>query len=205
MNFDDIESVWRSPHNQPSTTELEKQRMKLIAELRRRRRASRGLLWLTFIPLALFTAMIVLHVLWPDPTPPKVDMNREWAILPLFALPWAGWFILLRLHRRHEMRHPDYDRSIAASVSASLDENRTERTRYKIIAGLLAASIPLIVLIVHQLRAVGKAGDEILLPAYVIWPVYVALMVVWFSWYYFRRLLPRKRQLETLAQSYEGS
>jgi hypothetical protein len=59
--------------------------------------------------------------------------------------------------------------------------------------------------LVHQLRAVGKAGDEILLPAYVIWPVYVALMVVWFSWCYFRRLLPKKRQLEALAQSYEGS
>ena len=54
-----------------------------------------------------------------------------------------------------------------------------------------------------QLRAVGKAGDEILLPALVIWPAYVAMMIAWFGWYYFRRLLPRKCQLEELAQSYK--
>ena len=203
MNFDEIESMWRSPHNQPSATELEQHKMKLVTELRRRHRASRGLLWITFLPLAFFTAKIALHVLWPDPVPDKVDLNREWAILPLFALPWFGWFIMLRLYLRHQRRHPDYDRSISESVAASLDENRTERTRYKVIAGVLLASIPLVVLIVHQLRAVGKAGEEILMPAYVIWPAYVALMVAWFGWYNFRKLLPQKRQLEELAQSYE--
>ncbi len=203
MNFDDIESVWRSPHNQPNATELEDHKMKLIAELRRRHRASRGLLWLTLIPLLFLTALIVRHVLWPDPALDKLDLSREWAVLPLFALPWAGWFIMLRLYLRHQTRHLDYDRSISASVAASLDENRTERTRYKVITGLLVASIPLVVLIVHQLRAVGKTGNEILLPAYVIWPAYVALMVGWFAWYYFRRLLPKQRQLEVLAQSYK--
>jgi hypothetical protein len=70
---------------------------------------------------------------------------------------------------------------------------------------LLAGSIPLLLVVVQQLRAVGKAGDEILLPAFVIWPAYVALMVAWFGWYYFRRLLPAKRQLEELARSYEES
>ena len=58
-------------------------------------------------------------------------------------------------------------------------------------------------IIVHQLRAVGKAGDEILVPAFVIWPAYVALMAAWFGWYYFRRLLPRKRELEELMQAYK--
>lgn len=202
MNLDEIESVWRSPHNRPPATELEQHTMKLVADLRRRHRAHRGLLWITFIPLALFTAQVARHVLWPDPALDRVDLNREWAVLPFFALPWAGWLLLLRLHRQHLTRHPNYDQSINASVAASLDENRTERTRYQIIAGLLVASIPLVMLIVHQLRAVGKAGDEILLPAYVGWPVYVALMVGWFTWYYFRRLLKRKRELEDLLRAY---
>jgi len=203
MNFDEIESVWRSPHNQPSASEMEKHKMKLISDLRRRHRASRGLLWFTFLPMAFFTTKVVLQVLWPDPALDRVDLTREWAVIPLFALPWAGWFIMLRLYRQHQKRHPDYERSINASVLASLDENRTERTRYKIIAALLIASIPLVVLIVRQLRAVGKAGDEILMPAYVGWPVYVVLIVGWFGWYYLRRLLPQKRQLEALVQSYE--
>jgi hypothetical protein len=203
MNFDEIESVWRSPHNQPSATELEQHRMKLVTELRRRHRASLGLLWITALPLLFITFKIVQHALWPDPSHTPMDWEREWAVLPFLALPWLGWFIMLRLYIRHQRRHPDYDRSISESVAASLDENRTERTRYKVLIGLLAGSIPLLLIVVQQLRAVGKAGDEILVPAFVIWPAYVALMVAWFGWYYFRRLLPRKRRLEELARSYE--
>jgi hypothetical protein len=203
MNFDEIESVWRSPHNQPSATELEQHKMKLVTELRRRHRASLGLLWITALPLLFITFKIVQHALWPDPSHTPMDWEREWAVLPFLALPWLGWFIMLRLYLRHHRRHPDYDRSISESVAASLDENRTERARYKVLIGLLAGSIPLLLIVVQQLRAVGKAGDEILLPAFVIWPAYVALMVAWFGWYYFRRLLPRKRRLEELAQSYE--
>lgn len=203
MNPADIESVWRSPHNQPTAAELKEHQMKLLDELRRRRRASRGLLWLTLIPLIYFTAKVVLHVLWPDPTLDTVDLHREWAILPVGALPWIGWFILLRLYRWHENRHAGCEGSIRAGVSALLDENRTERTRYQVIAALLVGSIPMVWLVVHQLREVGKAGAEILLPAYVVWPAYVALMVAWFGWYHYRRLLPRKRQLEALALAYE--
>jgi hypothetical protein len=203
MNFDEIESVWRSPHNQPSATELEQHRMKLVTELRRRHRASLGLLWITALPLLFITFKIVQHALWPDPSHTPMDWEREWAVLPFLALPWLGWFIMLRLYIRPQRRHPDYDRSISESVAASLDENRTERTRYKVLIGLLAGSIPLLLIVVQQLRAVGKAGDEILVPAFVIWPAYVALMVAWFGWYYFRRLLPRKRRLEELARSYE--
>lgn len=203
MNFDEIESVWRSPHNQPSATELEQHKMKLVTELHRRHRVSRRLLGLTLLPLLFITFMIVRHAFWPDPARPAINWEREWALLPFLTLPWLGWFILLRLHLRHQRKHPDYERSISASVAASLDENRTERTRCQIITGLLVASIPLLLLIVHQLRAVHKAGDEILVPAYVIWPVYVAAVSGWFGWHYFRRLLPKKRQLEELAQAYE--
>jgi hypothetical protein len=203
VNFDDIESVWRSPHNQPTATELEHHKMKLVTELQRRHRASRGLLWITALPLLLITFLIGKHALWPDPAHTPMNWEREWAVLPFLSLPWVGWFVMLRLYLRHQQRHPNYDRTISASVAASLDENRTERTRYQVIAGVLLASIPFLLLVVQQLRAVGKAGDEILLPAYVIWPTYVAAMVAWFGWYYFRRLLPRKRQLEELTQAYE--
>lgn len=203
MNLDDIESVWRSPHNQPSATELEQHKMKLVSELQCRRRASRGLLWISAVPLLFITIMIVKHALWPDPRHTPMNWEREWAVLPLLTLPWLGWFMMLRLFLRHQRSHPDYERSISASVAASLDENRTERTRYHVLAGLLIGSIPMLLLVVQQLRAVGKAGDEILLPAMVIWPAYVLVMVAWFGWYYFRQLLPRKRQLEELARAYE--
>ena len=126
MNFDDLQSVWRSPHNQPTATELEQHKMKLVTELQRRHRASRGLLWITALPLLFITLMIGKHALWPDPAHTPMNWEREWAVLPFLALPWAGWFMMLRLYRRHQQRHPDYDRTISASVAASLDENRTE-------------------------------------------------------------------------------
>jgi hypothetical protein len=203
MNFDDIESVWRSPHNQPSASELEQHRMKLVTELQRRHRASRGLLGITALPLLFITFMIVRHALWPDPAHTPMNWEREWAVLPFVTLPWLGWFIMLRLHLRHQRRHPDYDRSISASVAASLDENRTERTRYQVVVGVLLASVPLLLIIVQQLRAVGKAGDEILIPAFVIYPGYVLAVVVWAAVHYRRKLLPRKRELEALLASYE--
>jgi hypothetical protein len=56
---------------------------------------------------------------------------------------------------------------------------------------------------VYQLRAVGKAGNEILVPAFVILPAFVVLEVCAFVIYYRRRLRPRKRELETLLTSYE--
>ena len=203
MNFDDIQQTWRSPHNAPSAAQIENDKMKFITDLRRRRRSSLGLICLVFIPLAFFTGKIVSHVLWPNPALDPVDLSREWGIIPFFALPWIGWMVLIYLHRRHEARHANYDRSIHASVAALLDENRTERVRYRLIAWLLITSVVLLALVVHQLRVVGKAGNEILIPALVIYPAYVVGMLVWFGFLHRRKLLPRKRELETLLQSYQ--
>ncbi|MBN8249434.1 MAG: hypothetical protein J0L84_18565 [Verrucomicrobia bacterium] len=201
MNPEQIESLWRSPHNHPTPAELAGQRDRLIADLRRRRRTSQGLLWVTALPLLAFTARIALRSLSGD-APPPVDWNAEWAVIPFLALPWIGWFLLLRHHWNHLRRHPDYDRSIRAGLEASLDENRVERQRSLVICGLLAASVPLLLLVVQQLRAVHKAGDEILLPALVGWPLYVTAMIGWLVWGYCHRLLPRGRQLEHLLAAY---
>jgi hypothetical protein len=205
MNFAEIQNAWQSPENQPSAAQKEKDKMNFIADLRRRHRGNRIFLGIVLIPLVFFTAKVVLHVLWPDPSLDDVDLAREWAIIPMFALPWIGWFIMLRLHLQHRARNPHYERSISASVAALLDENRTERTRYKFIAALLVASVLVLPMIVLQLRAVGKAGDEIMIPALVIYPVYVLVLLGCFAYQFRRKLDPRKRELEALLQSYDQS
>lgn len=202
MNFADIENTWRSPHNRPAAAEVEKQKMQFITDLRRRRRSAAGLLGITFIPLAFLTGKVVAHVFWPDPALDPVDLRQEWGIVPFFLLPWAGWLTMVLLYCRHRARHPNYERSINASVEALLDENRTERTRYKFIAGLLLASVAVLPLVVYQLRAVGKSGDEILIPAFVIYPAYVLAMVGWMTFHLRRKLQPRRRELESLLDSY---
>lgn len=201
MNPEDIESLWRSAHNHPAPDELARQRDQLLADLRRRRRTSQGLLWITALPLLAFTVRIALRLLAGD-APPLVDWRAEWAVIPFLALPWIGWLLLLRRHWNHLRRHPDVDGSIRAGLEASLDENRAERHRTLVVCALLLASAPLLFLVVQQLRAVHKAGDEILLPALVGWPAYVAVMTGWLAWGYFRRLLPRARRLEDLVAAY---
>jgi hypothetical protein len=202
MNFDDIQQTWRSPQNQPSAAQLETDKMKFIADLRRRRRGNALFLALIFALLAFMTGKIVLHALWPDPALDRIDFTREWGVILMFALPWIAWIVMLRLDRRHRGLHANYDRSINRSVAALLDENRMERVRYKVVGVLLVVSVFVLPIIVFQLRAVGKAGDEILLPAFVLWPLYVTGVLVWAAFHYRRKLLPRKHELEGLLQQY---
>ncbi|AOS43339.1 hypothetical protein Verru16b_00382 [Lacunisphaera limnophila] len=203
MNFADIENTWRSPHNRPPAAQLEKQKMEFVADLRRRRRGNLIFLGLILSLLLFMTGKVVLQVIWSDPALNRVDLAREWAIIPFFALPWIGWLLMVRLHWRHHVRHPHSDASISASVAALLDENRAERARYKFIAGLLVTSVLMLPIIVYQLMEVGKAGREIVIPALVIYPAYVVGMLIWSWFHHQRKLLPRKTELEALLKSYD--
>ena len=202
MNFAEIQNAWQSPQNRPTAAQLEKDKMNFVAELNRRQRGNRIFLLLVLIPLVAITGKIALHILWPNPALDAVDLSREWAIIPFFALPWIGWLVMLRLHRRHRARNANYERSISAAVAALLDENRTERTRYKVVAVLLVVSVLVLPLIVYQLRAVGKAGDEILIPALVGFPLYVVILLLWFAYHLRKKLEPRRRELVRLQASY---
>lgn len=203
MNFDDIQKTWHSPLNRPDRAELEKLKMNMIADLRKRRRSHLGLLLITLIPLLFVSLKIGHHLVAPDPSLDPVSLSREWAIVPMFVLPWVGWLIMARLQQTHHRKHADYDRSLQASVAALLDDNRVERLRYRIVTALLIISVPALALVVYQLRSVGKAGDEILIPALVIYPLYILGVVLGCSYYYRRRMLPRKHELESLMAQYE--
>jgi hypothetical protein len=203
MNFADIENAWRSPHNWPSPAQLEKQKMQFVTDLKKRHRGLVAFLALVGVALLVITGKFAFDLIWPDAGVDKVDFAREWAIVPFLALPWIGWALLVRQYRAHRTKHPDYDVSIGASVRALLDENRMERSRYKLIAGLQLATLLVLPLVIFQLRAAGKAGDEILVPAFVIFPAIIAGILAASTWRYRTRLLPRKRELETLLASYQ--
>jgi hypothetical protein len=203
MNFADIENAWRSPHNRLSPAELEHQHMQLITDLRRRRRGFVLHLSLVLTFLTVVTVLILRHLISADPALKGIDVAREWGAFVLLALPWIAAVVFIRQSWRHFAGHSQADRSIRASVSALLDENRLARTRVKIVAllhGLVLLILPLVVL---QLRAAGKAGDEILVPAFVLWPLLAAGLGGALRYYYRRKLLPRKRELEVLLGAYE--
>lgn len=203
MNFADIENAWRSPHNQPTAAEREEIKTRFTNDLRRRHRGFA--IWMTIVlgALVYFSARLIHFILAEDASRLGFDPGREWSALLLLALPWIAAIFFTREFRRHRARHPNYERTIADSLRASLDENRLSTLRLKVIAVLLGGIVLLMPLIVYQLRAAGKVGDEVLLPAFVILPLFVLIELGAFIYYYRRRLQPRKRKLEALLQSYE--
>jgi hypothetical protein len=203
MNFADIETAWRSPQNRPNPAELEQQKMKLIADLQTRRRRTAIFIGVVFLLLCLITGKLALHLIWPRAGLDRIDLSREWGSLLVFALPWFAAFFFLREYRRHRKQHANYERSIAEGVRALLDENRLARNRVKVTAALHGLLLVLLPIVVYQLRAAGKAGDEILLPAFVGWPLIGSGILIGMLYGYRRKLLPRKLELEQLLKSYE--
>jgi hypothetical protein len=203
MNFADIENAWRSPHNQPTAAEQEEIKMKFTTDLRRRHRGF--VIWMTTVLAALvyFSARLIYFVFAEGVSRVGFDPGREWSALLLLALPWIAAIFFTREFLRHRARHPNYERTIAESLRASLDENRLALLRLKVIAVLLGAIVLLMPLIVYQLRAVGKVGNEVLLPAFILFPLFVVIELGAFVYYYRRKVQPRTRQLEALLKSYE--
>lgn len=202
MNFADLETTWRSPLNQPDRAELETLKMNLVAELEHHRRGQRRFLFIVFVVLTAISVAAVGHLVAPRAGADPTHLSREWGLLPLLLLPWAGWAVMFRLHRRHLRAHPEYGASIRHSVAAALDENRRERLRTWCVGAVLVLSLPLLGIAVLQLRATGKAGDEILVPAMVLFPLYVCGTLGALAWRYLKKLQPRRHKLETLLREY---
>ncbi len=203
MNYADLEQAWRSPRNQPSADELEDARRTFTRALQRRRRQTLIVLALSFLPLAVCTWVLGTHFIAPDQPLKAFSPRHEWSVLLLLALSWAAWLILLSLFRRGARRGAA-PVAISVSVSRLLDENRRQRTFYKVMGSLLALCALLLPLIVHQLRSVGKVGDEVVVPAFVIFPLYVGAFVIWTVLYGRRKLAPRACELEALREAYRA-
>lgn len=202
MNFDDISKTWRSPHNQPSAAQLENDKMKFLNDLRKRHRGEIAfMIWILAV-LSFLTGAFVLHLFRPDPAEPLTDLSREWGTIVLLALPWATLGVFYKKFRQHRERHSSPERSIRASVEALLDDKRVEADRYKWAGLLNVAMVLLMPLLVYQLRAAGKAGDEILVPAFVVLPALMLAICAAMLGYRRRVLLPRQRELEALLLTY---
>ncbi len=203
MNFDDISKTWRSPHNQPSAARLEKDKMKFLNDLRKRHRGEIVfMIWILAV-LSFLTGAFVLHLFRPGSGKPPTDLAGEWAVVALLALPWAAFGVFYKKFREHRARHPRPERSVRASVAALLDEIRTQAERYKWVCWLNFAVALLMPLLVRQLQAAGKAGDEIVAPACVVAPALMLAICAGLLWYLRRVLRPRQLELEALLLAYD--
>lgn len=203
MNFDDIQKTWQSPLNRPTPAQIESDKMNFLTDLRKRNRgAVIFMLWILAL-LTFITGRVVLQLIAPSPASDPIDLSREWAMVPLLALPWIALAIFYRKYRGYRHRNPDSGSSISASVRALRDENRLARERHRWVSILSAGMLLLMPLIVYQLRAVGKAGDEILVPAFVLLPALMLAIFIGMRWHDRRVLQPRQRELEELLANYK--
>ena len=117
MNFADLENTWRSPHNQPSAGELEKQKMDLIRTLHRRDRGFAIGLTLIFAALIVMTVALLRNQ-WFDGTSDRIDFQNEWSAVLFFLVPWFAALWILMRYRGHLARQGEYSGSIRDTIEA---------------------------------------------------------------------------------------
>lgn len=203
MSYDELERTWQSPQNRPDAAALAATQQRFHHELHRRRTGWKIFLGVIFLVLTVLTVRFAWYVFAPEAGQPAFDVRREWAPVLFLVGPWVGVLFLLRRMARHEREHGLPGATLREGVRALLDENRLSRARVKTAAWLHGAALLLLPFVVWQLRATGKAGDEILVPAFVAWPLAVACIGVGMAWHYRAKLLPRQRQLEALLRDFE--
>ncbi|MGH8018892.1 MAG: hypothetical protein ACREIA_11460 [Opitutaceae bacterium] len=177
--------------------------MKFVSELRRRRRGFVVFIIWVIAVLSIITGRLAFHLLRPDPASDTIDPAREWGAFLFLGLPWIVAIVLAWRHLRHRSRHARFERSIADCLRALLDENRVAQFAHRAVVLLHLAMLLVVPVVVYQLRAAGKAGGEILVPAFVIWPIIVLGIVAAMHWRYRRKLLPRQLELESLLRDCE--
>lgn len=203
MNFAEIENTWRSPLNRPDPATLDHMKNAFIAEHDRRRRGQKLFLFWLGTVLTFLTLGFAFRVIRPDPLKPGIDFAREWGAVLMLLLPWGALVVLARRFSRHDREHGHPASTLAGSLRALLDEVRASRTRLRIVAWLHGATLLVLPLVAYQLRAVGKAGDEVLVPVLVLWPLIAAGIGAGLWWRDRRKLRPRQHELEALLKSYE--
>lgn len=204
MTFADIEATWRSPHNRPSAAEITRLKATLTADLRARHRGFAFWMFIVLGALAWFTGRLIWFAWFGSTTKVRFDLRQEWGALVFLAVTWGAAILVVRRYLQHRARHTSHAWTIVDSVRAALDENRTAQARLRLIEILMGAMALMMPLAVYQLRAVGKAGDEVLLPAFVLVPAFVVMELLALRYYRRRKLYPRQLQLERILREYEA-
>lgn len=199
MNRHELENLWNTSENQPDPTGITLEIGKHLRRLRRRHRSLVVVLSLAGVWLTIMLVRLAFFVAGGGP----LDPAREWGAAVMLLLPLMALIVLARQFRRHLQAHAAPERSIQASLLALLDENRLARRRVKVIGGLYAAVMLIMPLVVHQLQAVGKAGDEVRIPAFVMLPLLLLTLSGILLFHYRFRLLPRHRELRELLEAYQ--
>jgi hypothetical protein len=199
MNFDELQTIWNSPGNQPNPAQRERLTQQLLTWVRRQRRHQ--LVWLawTFATLTAITALAGWLLFATD----KVDPGIEWGLIPLLLLPWCFAFVFLRRFLNAANPLTPGDGPIAHALTRALKANEAAQSRLRTVGLLYAIFIPVLAVSIWQLHSAGKASSrEIFSMAIFFGSVLLLCGAGVFARYRFR-LKPQHHHLKSLLHHYE--
>ena len=198
MNFDELQKLWNSSGNEPSSVQREKLTKHFVASLRRQRRNQLAWLIWTFFVFTALTTFVGWIVLGTD----KVDLTREWAALPLMLIPWSVAILFLKRFLKPANPLCRGDVPTTDALMAAVAANRAAQSRLKIVGVMYAVFIPVLARAMWQLHAVGKTSTRELASMTLF---FGAVLGVCATGVFLRlrfRLMPQQKHLESLLQQF---
>ena len=192
MNLNEMQNLWNSPQNNLPSDGRQQLAAQFAHQMIRRRRFQ--FIWLinTFVWLTLITAVGVRNFVAG-----RIDPGLEWGVFPLLFLPWI---LAIHFWRQHLKPVARGELPVADSFRAALNANRTEMSHLKLAAGLLAVMVPLLAVVMQQLHAAGKVSGRELASMAVFFGAALLAGAGGMAIWYFARLQPRQKCLETLLK-----
>lgn len=198
MNFNELQNIWNAGGNEPTSVQREKLTKQFVATLRRQRRNQ--LIWLvwTFFLLTVMTGFVSWIVFGTD----KVDLAREWGIIPLMLIPWSVTVLFLKRFLKPAVPLCRGDVAISDALAAAAAANRAAQWRSKIMGVMYAVFIPVLACGVWQLHSVGKTSSREMLSMTIFFAVVLGLSAAGVFARYRFRLVPQQKHLETLLKQF---
>jgi hypothetical protein len=198
MNLDELQKVWNSTMNSPSTDQRREIITQFNSALRRRRR--RELAWLvwTFSVLTVLTAFVGWVVFGTD----KVQLSAEWGAIPLLLIPWVFACIFLRRFLRQTGLTTRGDMTISDSLAAALSVNRSERSKLKTVGVMYLIALPIMAFSIWQLHSVGKVSSRELISMVTFLGGALALSACALLAKYRFSLVPKGQKLKALLSQF---
>ena len=201
MNFAELQTIWNSPGNQPNPAQRERLTQQLLGWVRRQRRHQ--LMWLvwTFAALTGITAFAG----WLLFATNKVDLGKEWGLMPLLLVPWCFALLFLKRFLKPAVSLASGDVPIADALTRALKTNEAAQFRLRAVGVLYAIFVPILAISIWHLHSAGKASTrELFSMATFFGSVLLLCGSGVFARYRFR-LKPQHAHLKALLQHYRES
>jgi hypothetical protein len=155
MNDDELQRIWKSPHNEPREQRQRQWTRGFIRKLQRARRLQA--LWLVWTFAAL-TGMTLL-ALW-QALQGKLTAGLAIASAPLLIIPWGVGIHFLCRFQSSDNRALQSDLPLVDALNAALQANQNAQVRLKTIRLLLGSMLPILAISIWQLHVAGKVSGR---------------------------------------------